>query len=64
MPETIAVAWLERPSMTKRWCRALRKTSTTYQDNVKTRCGFTIALPCGMSHDAAIDCEICKEKEQ
>ncbi len=60
--KTIAVAWLERPLMKKWWCRAARKTTTKYQDHVKTHCGYTITLPCGLSTNTLVDCEECLAK--
>jgi hypothetical protein len=60
----IAVAWLERPTMRKRWCRAKHKRTTIYADSVRTLCGNTIALPCGLSQEADVDCEDCLAAER
>lgn len=64
-PTTIAVAWFERPAMRLRWCRALRKTTTGYQDHVRTACGYTITLPCGLApaQHQEVDCEECLARE-
>lgn len=69
MARTVAVAWFERDRRglvvgERQWCRALRKTTTAYQDNVRTLCGFTITAPVGLSMDEVLTCEECLAKEE
>jgi len=63
MKATIAVAWLERPAMRHRWCRAASKTTLDSQDVVKTLCGYYVMLPTGFSYNVLlVDCEECLAK--
>ena len=56
---TVLVAWLERPSMRKVWCRAARKQTLAYQDSVATACGHHITLPAGFEAQGVVTCPDC-----
>lgn len=63
--KTIAVAWLDCNTKEQVWCRARHKRYPSYQDNVKTRCGFTITMPVGLEPaEHAITCPMCLAREK
>ena len=60
----VLVAWLERPSMRKVWCRAARKRTLSYQDSVATACGHYVIAPAGLKGEGAATCPDCRKKEE
>lgn len=59
MSETITVAWLNRPTKERVWCRAKYKKTLRCQDEIKTLCEHVVLLPVGLSAVEPVTCSDC-----